>query len=1353
MAYTSALKPKLIYVFRINDEAHKGLLKIGEATMDDENATDLSPNSEALNSAARKRIDGYTRTAGIEYELLYTETAIVFRRSAIEAISDKDVHQVLERSGIEHKEWKGGVEWYPVDLETAKKAIAAAKLGQTSLDANDISTDKSPIILRDEQKAAIAMAMRNIKNGNNEILWNAKMRFGKTLTALQLIKDKQFKRSIILTHRPVVDKGWFEDFAKIFNESDNQYVYISKNQGEKPEKASKFAQSGKPFVYFASMQDLRGSQEVGGKFDKNDDIFGIDWEFVIIDEAHEGTQTELGKNVIAALRKDKTIVLHLSGTPFNIISGFKEEQIYTWDYVMEQKMKAEWDRTHFGDSNPYAMLPKLNIFTFDLGELMGGFEDEDHAFNFTEFFRVWTGVPKKDRRQMPPSAKVGDFIHAADILRFLNLITTDDEKSFYPYANEAFRNNFRHSLWMIPGVKEAQALSRMLKAHPVFGQFEIINVAGDGDEDEENDEALKMVLQKIGDNPDETRTITLSCGRLTTGVTVPAWTAVFMLAGSYSTAASSYMQTIFRVQSPAKINGRVKDECFVFDFAPDRTLKVVAEAARVSTKRAVSQSDSALMGDLLNFMPIISVSGTQMSPYNVERMLARLKEAYIDRVVANGFEDSHIYDRDALESLNNVELSDFEGLKKIIGETKASPKTKDIVINDEGFDNEQRETEEKGKKKRDLTEAEKQRLEAAKLRKKQREAAISILRGISIRIPLLMYGAETKGGDDVTLENFASLIDEDSWNEFMPKGVSKAMFKKFSKYYDKDIFREAGKRIRFMARKADELPVTERIERIAQIFGTFRNPDKETVLTPWRVVNMHLSDTIGGYCFFADNFPNEPAEAPRFVDQGKVTADLFKNSNVHLLEINSKSGLYPLYLAYSFFRCQCDAVASILGSFDSLTMEQEHNLWDKALAQNIFVVCRTKMAASITRRTLCGFRCDARTNIQFIPNILTEITENKEQFINQVLDGKNFWNANDNKKMKFDAIVGNPPYQIVQATDKAKINSAFASAVYPQFIEISRKLNPDYISIIAPSRWLTKTGQGVSDEWVDEMINSNHFVKLYDFYDALDCFNGVEIKGGINYFLYSEKYSGKCEYVLHQNGIVSSKKEYLNSLGAGIVIRDTVATNIIDKIKDKEGDYFDGGSFAKFVSPQHFFDKDGLLTTSWTGFVKKRDTEHCIKYYLNKQMESSGTAWIRMTDIPKNQSVISKHKIYISKAYNGGDAFPHQIIGKAFYGEPESVCSQTYLVVGYNEKFTKPICENIIKYMATRFFRYMVFVKKKTQDNPSSVFQFVPLQDFTSKSDIDWSKSICEIDKQLYKKYSLSGEEQAFIEGMIKEMD
>ncbi len=1324
--FESSLKSRLIYIFAISDEWHKDCLKIGETTLEEDGGDFLAPNDPILQKAARDRIDQYTKTAGVAYQLLYTELTIYIKGGTVCSFNDKQVHAVLERSGIKKKVFdtvKGANEWYCCDLETAKNAIKAVKNGQMSLKPGDISKELTPIVFRPEQTKAIEMTIKQFGR-SNQMLWNAKMRFGKTLSALEVVKRQSYQRTLILTHRPVVDEGWFDDFNKIFYDR-NDYHYGSKNKGEKFDRLEELAANGDSYVYFASMQDLRGSDLVGGKFDKNIEVFGTTWDFLIVDEAHEGTQTELGKNVVNELVKSNTKVLRLSGTPFNLLDDYSEDEIFTWDYVMEQRAKAEWDEIHMGDPNPYESLPAINIYTYDLGTLMSEYVEDEKAFNFREFFRT-----NDD----------GTLVHDKDVERFLDLLCKDDNESLYPYSREQFRQIFRHTLWVVPGVKAAKALSAKLKAHSVFGMFQVVNVAGNGDEDEENAEALKMVNDAIGPDPDETYTITLSCGRLTTGVSIKPWTAVFMMAGSFSTSAAQYMQTIFRVQTPFTCKGKMKEQCYAFDFAPDRTLRVLAETAKVSAKVGKqTDEDRKILGDFLNFCPIISIDGSQMKPYDVNKMMSQLKKAQIEKVVQCGFEDGALYN-DELLKLTDVELKDFDELKRTIGATKAMGKTSDIDVNKQGFTNEQYEEKERLEKKpkKERTPEEQARLDELKAMSNQRRNAISILRGISIRMPLLIYGAELKNEDEeITIDNFASLIDDQSWEEFMPKGVDKEKFEKFKKYYEPDVFREAGKRIREMARAADKFTIEERIERIATIFNTFRNPDKETVLTPWRVVNMHMSDCLGGWCFWDEEF-KQMLSTPRYVDQGKVTTDVFRTDS-HILEINSKSGLYPLYIAYNIYRCRVEEAKKKYGE---VGVGFSKSLWDATIEENILVVCKTPMAKSITKRTLAGFR-NTRVNAQYYKNLIENISERPEAVVNTFRDGKHFWHINDNQNMKLDAIVGNPPYQVVQATEKAGINSAFASAVYPQFIELSRKLKPAYISLISPSRWMTKTGQGISDDWVDDMINCNHIMTIHDYYNALDCFNGVEIKGGISYFLYCEKNTGKCNYTLHQNGMVSHRYDFLNSLGAGIVIRDTFASKIIEKIKTIEGNYIPDISFAKYVSPQHFFDKDGLLTTSWTGFVNEKDKEHTIKYYLNKQMNPTGFAWIKESDIPKNREAISLHKIYISKAYNGGDSFPHQIIGKAFYGEPNSVCSQTYLIIGYNERFSELICRNIITYMSTRFFRYMVFIKKKTQDNPSSVFEFVPLQDFNKP----WT------DEELYRKYNLTDEEIQFIESMIKPME
>ena len=1311
--FESSLKSKLIYVFAINDERHSDCLKIGETTIDEDDGSDLFNNAESLQEAAHKRIRQYTKTAGIAYQLLYTEISIFVRSGMIMTFNDKQVHKVLERSGIKRKEFEGVTgadEWYCCDLETVKKAIAAVKRGETNLHPSDISQGQSPIIFRPEQQEAINKTRKRFKKGN-QMLWNAKMRFGKTLSALQVVKEEEFTRSLILTHRPVVDKGWFEDFGKIFYDR-KDYQYGSRGNGGEFDKLESKVKTGGKYVYFASMQDLRGSEQVGGKFDKNNEIFKTAWDFVIVDEAHEGTKTELGQNVLKELIKPDTKVLQLSGTPFNLFDDYTEEEIFTWDYVMEQKAKQAWATDNPYEPNPYASLPAINIYTYDLGTLMSEYVEDEKAFNFREFFRT-----RDD----------DTFIHEKDVDRFLDLLCKEDKGSLYPYSNDMFRRIFRHTLWLVPGVKSARALSAKLKAHPVFGMFQIVNVAGNGDEDEENAEALQMVNKAIGEDPDHTYTITLSCGRLTTGVSIKPWTAVFMMAGSFSTSAAQYMQTIFRVQTPFTNHGRMKEQCYAFDFAPDRTLRVLAETAKVSAKAGKqTEEDRRILGDFLNFCPIISIDGSQMKPYDVNKMMSQLKKAQIEKVVQCGFEDGALYN-DELLKLTDVELCDFDDLKKTIGTTKAMAKTGDIDVNQQGFTKEQYEEKEKLEKKpkKERTPEEQAKLDELKAMSNQRRNAISILRGISIRMPLLIYGAELKNEDEeITIDNFASLIDDQSWEEFMPKGVDKEKFEKFKKYYDPDIFREAGKRIREMARAADKFTIEERIERISAIFNTFRNPDKETVLTPWRVVNMHMSDCLGGWCFYDEAF-KESLSVPRFVSQGKVTQEVFRPES-HVLEINSKSGLYPLYVAYNIYRSRVEAAKAKYG-------EVSHgfamNLWDATIEENILVVCKTPMAKSITKRTLAGFR-NTRVNAQYYPELIENISERPEAVVNTFRDGKRFWKINQDTNMKLDAIVGNPPYQVMDGGAQAS-----ATPVYNLFVGIAKKLNPHYFSLIMPARWYSG-GKGL-DEFRAEMISDIHISRLDDFLFPETVFPNTNIRGGLCYFLWDIRHDASksnTRVVTHgEKGIESDFIRSLRTPKVETFIRSFKAISILDKVVNENFE-----SLSKYVSVRKPFG----LPTDFTKDINYKSTPEALDDPLLCFGKGMCVGYVSRSLVKMHTDWIDKWKLLTSRANNIGTELNDDNLN-AFICAPGQITTESYLVVGADLGLGKQECENLKKYFSTRFVRFMHSLAKSGQDATSKTYSFVPLQDFTRS----WT------DTDLYAKYGLTDEEIHFIESMIKPME
>ena len=1324
MRFTSSLKLKLIYVFRINDTAHHGCLKIGEATCEDENVFGLSPNSKALNEAARKRINQYTQTAGIAYDLLYTELT-VYNRGGLRSFNDKEVHNVLERSGVKKKVFdtvNKANEWFITDLETVKRAIAAVKEGRSSLSSAEVTRESSPIVFRPEQQEAISKTKKQFKKGN-QMLWNAKMRFGKTLSALQVVKDMEFQRTLILTHRPVVDAGWFEDFGKIFYDR-KDFAYGSKNNGESFSSLEWRTEShGLHYVYFASMQDLRGSELVGGNFDKNNEVFATDWDLIIVDEAHEGTQTELGKAVMGELVKVQTKVLRLSGTPFNLLDDFKEDEIYTWDYVMEQRAKVSWDELHFGDPNPYASLPTLNIYTYDLGRLLHEFVDEDVAFNFREFFRV---------------NESGSFCHEKDVRAFLNLLTKKDKDSLYPYANEEYRNIFRHTLWMVPGVKEARALSAMLQTHPVFQHFKVVNVAGDGDQDEESRDALEAVEQAIGKDPDATRTITLSCGRLTTGVSVKAWTAVFMLSGSYHTAASSYMQTIFRVQTPATINGRMKERCYVFDFAPDRTLKVIAETAKISSKAGkTSQSDRKAMGEFINFCPIISVEGSQMNRFDVPRMLEQLKRVYVERVVRNGFEDNSLYN-DELMKLDDLELQEFDDLKKIIGQTKAMPKTNQVDINSQGLNNEEYEEKEKLEKKpkKELTEEELKRLEELKKKTKNREAAISILRGISIRMPLLIYGAELSDEDmEITIDNFASLIDPQSWEEFMPKGVTKQKFNSFKKYYDPEIFCAAGKRIRAMARAADKLSIEERIERITDIFSTFRNPDKETVLTPWRVVNMHLGDCLGGYNFYDTEYQNVISE-PRFIDKGEVAAEVFSPES-RILEINSKSGLYPLYMAYSIYRARVKA-----SLFAVETVEEQQAVWDKVIAENIFVICKTPMAKSITKRTLAGFR-KAKVNTRYFEDLINQIKNKPENFIAKVAKGHSYWKAIDNDNMKFNAIVGNPPYQEV-VDQKESINGQKVSiSIFQYFQTISEKIGK-YTALIYPgSRWIHRSGKGLEKFGLAQM-NDLHLALLEFFPCSKDIFKDVAIADGLSIVLKNME-KNECGFTYKYSVDGKTITIQANNPGNDMFSLNPQDNEIIKKLNKaiKSFECLHDSILPRnlFSIESDFVEKNPSLVKEYNdGDYYNPQTE--IKLFTNDKAGKSGRArWYiaNKNVITSGSEYLNKWKVIVSSANAGGQKRSNQIA----IVDNHSAFGRSRVALKTFE--TEKEAQNFFRYATSEIIRFAFLL---TDESLTSLAKKVPdLLDYSDNNGIiDYDG---DLNIQIYRLFCIDYKNQQYIREIL----
>lgn len=1430
-------QPRILYVLKVNDHKHKGLLKIGEFFVNAEIAQEYQ-DMEMLQDLVDEKLNRTNWAKDLDYEILLAMPTTYSTVKGTDCFKARTIIDILSDSGYEphyHKSEKDKIDlWMPVTPAQVNAAIQAATNGRRTIEGKPEPGIK-PIDFRPEQRKAIEDAINRFstKTGN-KFLWNAKMRFGKTLCALEVARrlgesDPKkpnrplVKTILIVTHRPVVDKGWREDFKKIFYNQLDTYSYGSRNLEDKDSEGDfysliKGVKRGKRLVFFVSMQFLRLSKLVGGGNDDplKRDIMNYNWDMVVVDEAHEGTKTQRGQNVIDRLKKENTVMLSLSGTPFNLYDDFKDEEIYTWDYVKEQQAKAQWDEEHCGDPNPYADLPHMNLFTFDLSKVMQDNEDTDTSeFKFNEFFRTWTGEIKKDGEKLPSKDMIGRFIHEDAVNDFLNMLVKEDENSNYPYSTEEFRNKFKHTFWIVPGVKEAAALEKLLDNHPIFSEFKIVNVAGDGNIEDPNGEALQEVEDAIKNND---YTITLSCGKLTTGVSVPQWTAVFYLKGSEMTTAATYMQTIFRVQTHAVLDGEQKRECYVFDFAPSRALRVVAETAKMAVRakgsgsmafvKGTQEEEEEELGEFLKFCPVISLEEGGMVPYEPSRLFAQLKDVYVARAVQSGYADNSLYSSETLVHLGKDALAALDRISGKIGTTPNLPKPDTIDVGYKPMTDEEKATakkaEKKKKQKKPLTPDEQEALEKKRAEREQKKARISVLRGLSIRIPLLVYGAEIVDGQEDTelsISNFTTLVDQPSWDEFMPAGITKDDFDAIRDSYDPVIFREAAKRIRSLTRAADQMDVEERIERIATVFSYFHNPDKETVLTPWRVVNMHLSDTIGGWSFYNEDFSQPNVEIrhendteveykwPRFVDQGKVTTDVFGNYDARLLEINSKTGLYPLYLTYTLYRLWKTEYVRY-GLIDKAERDDKV-IWDSILNDNIFVVCKTPMARAITRRTLVGFRrhddgreiqvnavCPYWTvnKAELVKKKVIKVAENEhisptDTYLADLVevlrfDSKIFerdvvrpewWEKVDCKAkikldrkifknmIKFDAVVGNPPYQFTVAQKETENGQKRSSSIFHLFQLSSDKI-AQYVSLIYPgARWIHRSGKGMAEFGLSQ-INDPHLEKLIFFPDSSDIFERVGIADGISIVLKnSKKANSGFEYTYSVHGerhSVLSKcpGESLMPLNPFDDILVKQIKEVVNKYKFK---YLHDSVLSQklFNIESDFVETNPNLVRAYNdGDSFDHDIE--IKLFTNDKAGKSGRArWYitKRSVIQAGLQYLNDWKVVVSSANAGGQKRSNQIAildNYSAFGRSR-VALKTFK--------TKREAENFFKFATSELIRFTFLL---TDESLTSLAKQVPdIVDYTDENGvIDFSG---DVDAQLYKLFKIDVTSQAHIQEIL----
>ncbi|MBG9982809.1 Eco57I restriction-modification methylase domain-containing protein [Aerococcaceae bacterium DSM 111020] len=631
---------------------HDGYIKIGETTRQVEN-----------------RINEQVGTAGLTPEIHFHRVA---KRQDGQWFHDSDLHRYLISRGIKrHNFGTSANEWFYFNGNIEQAEIMTDEFIQTGISKQQVTIEPVDYELRDEQAEAVKETLAYYQQTGNdrEFLWNAKPRFGKTLTTYDFMLEIDAVNTLIVTNRPAIANSWYEDFHKFISHKDPTIKFVSETdslqgKGMSRDEFVEFAINTDEAkqVVFISLQDLKGARFAGGPHEKLDWVSKIKWDLLVIDEAHEGVDTLKTNRAFDKLQRDFT--LHLSGTPFKAIANekFTSDQIYNWSYLDEQQAKENWPVEL--DTNPYEKLPTLSLFTYQMSGLIqdqiksGAQLDEennvDYAFDLNEFFAT------KDN---------GKFEYEASVTKFLDNLS----QGKMPFSPTEYRHQLDHTFWLLPRVASAKALEVLLKKHPVFKDYHIVLAAGDGESIVDNDRDLEHALetaknQKSYDKVKDAirkydKTITLSVGQLTTGVTIPEWTAVLMLSNIKSPAV--YFQAAFRAQNPYEYeqDGQLyrKENAYVFDFAPERTLMLFDEFANNLTPGAsqTSRDRYEQIKTLLNFFPVIAEDEQgEMKELDADEVLTIPRQIKAREVVRQGFMSNLLF--------NNV-VGIFGAPKELVG--------------------------------------------------------------------------------------------------------------------------------------------------------------------------------------------------------------------------------------------------------------------------------------------------------------------------------------------------------------------------------------------------------------------------------------------------------------------------------------------------------------------------------------------------------------------------------------------------------------------------------------------------------------------------------------------------------------
>lgn len=701
---------------------------------------------------AEKRIKEQLGTAAIKYSILFEEPAM---RSDGSSFTDHEVHRKLRQMGIKNPEG----EWFVCSISDLKAAIIAIRDRVSNIENRTLTFKMRP-----EQEDAVTKTVTYFTSFKKEnpaktphFLWNAKMRFGKTFTTYQLAKKMGWTKILILTFKPAVESAWDEDLMTHMDFEGWQFISRKTMQFEQ-------ADPKKPIVCFGSFQDYLGKNEAGGIKAKNEWVHATNWDCVVFDEYHYGAWRENAKDLFEAEDKrelqfaegegieyfDEAIMpittghyLYLSGTPFRAIASgeFIEEQIFNWTYSDEQRAKENWPKP---ESNPYNSLPRMVMLTYQLPDSIREIakKGEFDEFDLNVFFSA-NGTGSSAR-----------FTYENEVQKWLDLIrgsfqeTTVDnlkmgaQKPPLPFSHAPLLKVLNHTFWFLPTVSSCDAMANLLgqPQNKFYHDYTIVVAAGT--KAGIGLEALGPVKDAMTDNPLSSKTITLSCGKLTTGVSVKPWTGIFMLRNSSSP--ETYFQAAFRVQTPWTIKNPdskspnkediLKEECYVFDFAPDRALRQIADySCRLNVNDA---NPEAKVAEFIKFLPVLAYDGSSMKQIDAAGILDMAMSGTTATLLARRWESALLVNVDnfTLERLMKNDEA-MRALMSIEGFRNLNQDIETIINKSEAVKKAKKEANDRELTKQEKKELSDEEKEYKSLRKQIQDKLIKF----ATRVPVFMY--------------------------------------------------------------------------------------------------------------------------------------------------------------------------------------------------------------------------------------------------------------------------------------------------------------------------------------------------------------------------------------------------------------------------------------------------------------------------------------------------------------------------------------------------------------------------------------------------------------------------------------